>query len=229
MKKIQYTQIHIEILLCHEKAWNKAICRHTDGPWEDHTKWSLSSAQCSSVAQSCLTLCDPMDCSTPGLPVHHQLPEFTQTHVHRVGDAIQPSHPLSSPSPPAFNLSQHQGLFQWVSSSHQVAKVLEFQLQYQSFQWTPRTDLLYNGLIGSPCSPRDSQQSSPTPQFKSINSSVLSFLHSPTLLLLNYRVFSELLALSRPRDLIFGHTALLGWEEQGTNHESPKIVADTQG
>ena len=74
--------------------------------------------QCSSVAQSCLTLCNPMDCSTPGLPVHHQLPEFTQTHVHRVSDAIQPIHPLSSPSPAAFNLSQHQGLFQWVSSSH---------------------------------------------------------------------------------------------------------------
>ena len=70
-----------------------------------------------------------MDCSTPGLPVHHQLPELTQTHVHLVGDTIQPSHPLSSPSPPALNLSQHQGLFQWVSSSHQVAKVLEFQLQ----------------------------------------------------------------------------------------------------
>ena len=76
-----------------------------------------------------------MDCSTPGFPVHHQLPELTQTHVHRVGDAIQPSHPLSAPSPPTFNLSQHQGLFQWVSSSHQVAKVLEFQLQHQSFQW----------------------------------------------------------------------------------------------
>ena len=74
-------------------------------------------------------LCDPMDCSTPGLPVHLQLPELAQTHVHRVGDAIQPSHPLSFPSPPAFILSHHQGLFQWVSSSHQVAKVLEFQLQ----------------------------------------------------------------------------------------------------
>ena len=86
--------------------------------------------------------CDPMKCSTPGLPVHHQLPEFTQTHVHWVGDAIQLSHPLSSPSPPAFNLSQHQGLFKWVSSLHQVAKVLEFQFQHQSFQWTPRTDLL---------------------------------------------------------------------------------------
>ena len=96
----------------------------------------------SSVAQSCPTLCNPMDCSTPGLPVHHQLREFTQTHVHWVGDAIQPSHPLSWPSPPAFNLSQHQGLFKWVSSSHEVAKVLEFQLQHQSFQWTPRTDLL---------------------------------------------------------------------------------------
>ena len=117
----------------------------------------------------------------PGLPVHHQLPESTQTHVHRVSHAILPSHPLSSPSPPALNLSQHQGLFQWVSSLHQVAKILEFQLQDQSFQWTPRTDLLQNGLVGSPCSPRDSQESFQTPQFKSINSSALSFLHSPTL------------------------------------------------
>ena len=82
-----------------------------------------------------------MNGSTPGLPVHHQLLEFTQINVHWVGDAIQPSHPLASPSPPAFNLSQHQGLFQWVSSLHQVAKVLEFQLQHQSFQWTLRTDL----------------------------------------------------------------------------------------
>ena len=81
----------------------------------------------SSVAQLCPTLCDLMDCSAPGLPVHYQLPEFTQTHAHWVSDAIQPSHPLSSPSPPAFNLSQHQGLFKWVSSSHQVVKVLEFQ------------------------------------------------------------------------------------------------------
>ena len=86
--------------------------------------------------------CDPMDCSTPGFPVHHQLPELAHTHVHQVSDAIQPSHPLSSPSPPAFNLSQHQCLFQWVSSSHQVAKVLEFQLQHQSFQWIFRTDFL---------------------------------------------------------------------------------------
>ena len=97
--------------------------------------------QFSSVAQLCPTLCDPMNHSMAGLPVHHQLPEFTQTHVHWVGDAIQSSHPLSSPSPPALNLSQHQGLFKWVSFLHQVAKVLEFQLQNQSYQWTPRTDL----------------------------------------------------------------------------------------
>ena len=84
----------------------------------------------------------PMNHSMPGLPVHHQLPESTQNHVHWVGDAIQPSHPLLPPSPPALTLSQHQGLFKWVSSSHQVAKVLEFQFQHQPFQWTPRTDLL---------------------------------------------------------------------------------------
>ena len=141
----------------------------------------LYSFQFSSVAQLCPTVCDPMNRSTPGLPVYHQLPEFTQTHVHRVGDAIQPSHPLSSPSPPAPNRSQHQGLFQWINSSHQVAKVLEFHLQHQSSQWTPRTDLLQDGLVGSPCSPRDSQKTSPTPPFKSINSLALSFLHSPTL------------------------------------------------
>ena len=137
--------------------------------------WLL--VQFSSVAQSCLTLCDPMNHSTPGLPAHHQLPEFTQTYVHRVRDAIQSSHPLSSPSPLALNPSQHQSLFQWVNSSHEVAKVLEFQQQHQSFQWTPRADLLQNGLVWSPCSP--------TPQFKSISSLALfgtfSFLHSPTL------------------------------------------------
>ena len=103
---------------------------------------SFTSVQISSVAQSCPTLYDAMNHSMPGLLVHHQLPEFTQTHVHRVGDAIQPSHPLSSPSPPAPNPSQHQGLFQWVNSSHEVAKALEFQLQHQSFQWKPKTDLL---------------------------------------------------------------------------------------
>ena len=137
--------------------------------------------QFSSVTQSCPTLCDPMNPSTPGLPVHHHLPEFTQTHDHRVRDAIQPSHPLLSPSPPAPNPSQHQSLFQWVNFSHEVAKVLEFQLQHHSFQRNPRAYLLQNGLVGSPCSPRDSQKSSPTPWFKSINSSALSFPHSPTL------------------------------------------------
>ena len=130
---------------------------------------SVNSVQFSSVAQSCPTLCDPMNRSLPGLPVHHQLPEFTQTHVHRVGDAIQPSHPLSSPSPPAPNPSQHQSLFQWVNSSHEVVKVLEFQPQHHSFQRNPRADLLQNGLVGSPCSPRDSQESSPTPQFKIVD------------------------------------------------------------
>ena len=93
-------------------------------------------------SHSCPTLCDPMNPSTPGLPVQHQLLEFTRIHVHRVGDAVQPSHPLSSPSLPAPNPSQHQGLFQWANSSHEVAKVLEFHLKHQSFQWTPRTDLL---------------------------------------------------------------------------------------
>ena len=110
------------------------------------------SGSVSSVAQLCQTLCDPMNHSMPGVPIHHldrdawspypDVLESTQTHVHWVGDAIQPSHPLLSPSPSALNLSQHQGLFKWVSSSHQVAKVLEFQLQHQSFHWTPRTDLL---------------------------------------------------------------------------------------
>ena len=103
-----------------------------------------SSVWFSSVAQSCPTPCNPMDCNTPGFPVHHQLPELVQTHVHWVGDAIQPSHPLSSPSP-AFNLSQHQGLFQWVSSLYQVAKVLELALQplpMNILDWFPL------GLIG---------------------------------------------------------------------------------
>ena len=99
--------------------------------------------QFSSVSQLCPILCDPMDCSMPGFSVHHQLPELTQTHVHWVSDAIQPSHPLLSTSPPAFNLSQRQDLFQWVSSLHQEAKVLELQLQLQSFQWILRTAFLW--------------------------------------------------------------------------------------
>ena len=100
-----------------------------------------SSNQLSSVTQSCPTLCDPMNRSTPGFPVHHQFLEFTQIHVHWVSDAIPPSHPLLSPSTHAFNLSQHQSLFKWDSSLHQVAKVLEFQLQHQSFQWTSTKQL----------------------------------------------------------------------------------------
>ena len=137
--------------------------------------------QFSSIVQSCLTLYILMDCSTPGLPVHHQLLELTQTHAHLVSDAIQPSHPLSSPSPPAFNLPQHHDLFECVSSSHQVAKVLEFQPQHQSFQLIFRTGFLQDGLVGLPCSPRDSQESSLTPQFKRFNSLAVSFLYSPTI------------------------------------------------
>ena len=124
------------------------ICSHSNlwrrSGYGKHCRQSFLGAalvlQFSSVTQSCPTLCDPMDCSMPGLPV--QLPELIQTHIRQVGDAIQPPHPLSSPSPPALNLSQHQGLFKWVSSSHQVANVFEFQLQHQSFQWILRTDFL---------------------------------------------------------------------------------------
>ena len=124
-----YTYIH---------TWRK-ITRFWKINSSSYLCWNVFMYSFSSVTQPCPTLCNPMDCSMPGLPVHHQLPEFTQTHVHWISDAIQPSHPLSSPSPPAFNLSQHQGLFQRVSSSHQVAKVLKFQLQHQSSE--------YSGLI----------------------------------------------------------------------------------
>ena len=116
-----------------------------------------------------------------GFPVHHQLLRLAQIPVNWIGDAFQPSHPLSSPSPPALNLAQHQGLFQWVNSSHHLAKVLELQLQHQSFQWIFRNNFLEDWLVSSPCSPRDSQESSPTPQFKSIHSSALSFLYGPSL------------------------------------------------
>ena len=134
---------------------------------------------CSIMSSSFATPC--MDCSMPGFPVLHQLPELAQTHVHQVGDTIQPFHSLLSPFPPVFNLSQHQGLLQWVSSSHQVAKVLDF-----SFNISPSNEYsglisFRMGLVGSPCSPKDSQESSPTPQLKSINSSVLCFLYNPNL------------------------------------------------
>ena len=120
-----------------------SVCfSHPELPWGslEGVECSLMAVQFSSVTQSHLTLCDLMDCSTSGLPVHHQFPEFTQTHVHWVSDAIQPSHSLLSPSPPTFNLSQHQGLFKWVSSSHQVAKVLSF-----SFNISPSNE--HPGLI----------------------------------------------------------------------------------
>ena len=152
-------------------------CANSGKRWMDQAKFQFSL-----VAQSCLNIYDLMDCTAPGLPVHHQLPELTQTHVYWTDDAIQPSHPLSSPLPPVFNLSHHHSLFEWVSSLHQVAKVLEFQLQHQNFQWIFRISFLWDGLVGSPCCPRDSQESSPTPQFKSINSSALSFFSSLTLI-----------------------------------------------
>ena len=145
IKVEQNKQIHIYITQFH-------IYRHLYYTWSGTVLTqsrqcniryvNCQSYQFSSVAQLCPTLCDPMNHSMPGFPVHHQLPEFTQTHVHWVGDAIQPSHPLLSPSTPALNLSQHQGLFKGISSSHQMAKVLEFHLQYQSLQWIFRTDFL---------------------------------------------------------------------------------------
>ena len=134
----------------------------------------------SSGAQSCPTLCNPMNRTTPGLPVHHQLPESTQTHFHWV---VMPSNHLILWHPLLLLPSIFPSIrvFSNESSSHEVAKVLEFQPQQQSFQWTPRTYLLYDGLVESPCSPRVSQEFSPTLQVKIINSSVLSFLYSPTL------------------------------------------------
>ena len=130
---------------------------------KEYREMSRVFSRFSSVAQSCPTLCNPMDCSMPGFPVYQQLLELAQTHVHQVGNAIQPSHPLSSPSPPTLNLSLNQGLFKWVNFLHQVAEVLEFQLQHQSFQWIFRTDFLEDWLVWSPRCPRDSQKSSSTP------------------------------------------------------------------
>ena len=148
----------------------------------------LACKSTSSVQFSCSLMSDSLLSHEPQYtrpPYPSPTLESTQTHVHWAGDAIQPSHPLSSPSPPALNLSQHRGFLKWVSSLHQVAKVLWFQFQHQSCQRTSRTDLLQDRLVGSPCSPRDSQESSPTPQFKSISSLALSFLYSPTLTPIN--------------------------------------------
>ena len=142
------------------------------------SQWNL----CCLITKSCLILCDPMGCSTPGFPVLHYLPEFAQTHVYWVSDAIQPSQPLSSPSLPALNLSQSL-LFQWVGSLHQVAKIPELQLQSQSFQWIFSIwfPLGLTGLISLKSKGLNSQGSSPAPQFKRINYLALSLLYGPTL------------------------------------------------
>ena len=135
---------------------------------------------CCSVTQLCPTLCDPMDWSTPGFPVHHHLPDFAQTHVHWVSDAIQPSHPLSPPSPSALNLSQHQGLYQWVDVLHQVTKYWSF-----SFFFSPSSE--HSGLISLRIdwfdlpSVQGTLKSSTAPKFESINSSALSLLYHPAL------------------------------------------------
>ena len=123
MNRVLYMEKKIHLIVAEMSMKTSKGRQYLKWVWKDK-----KFLQFSSVAQSCPTLCDPVNCSMSGLPVHHQLPESTQTHVHQVGDAIQPSHPLSSPSPPDPNPSQHQSLFQWVNSSHEVAKVLEFQL-----------------------------------------------------------------------------------------------------
>ena len=147
-------------------------------PWLEYTP-----CRCCSAAQSCLTLCNPMDCSMPGLPVCHYRLEFAQAHVHWVDDAMQTPHPLLPPSPPALNLSQHQALLHWVSSSPQVSKGLELQLQQQPFQWIFRTYFLSIFRIDwfDLFAVRGTQESSPTPQFESIHSSAPSLLYGPAL------------------------------------------------
>ena len=145
-----YDYCEIQTILSHRNSANKRLWPNSQTnptilirtQWkglQGMTKSSLS-FWCS-VTQLCLTLWDLMDCSTPGFPVLHYLPEFAQNHIHWANNAIQPSHPLSPPSSPAFNLFQHQGLFQWAGSSHHVAKVLEFQLQHQSFHWIFSVDI----------------------------------------------------------------------------------------
>ena len=164
--------------------------------------WPSNSTPRFSLAQllSHVRLWDSMDCSMTGFPVHHHLLEFAQTHVHQVGDAIQPSHPLSSPSLPALNLSQHQGLFQWVSSSHHMAKVLEFQLQHQSFQdWFP---LGLTGLISlqsKGLSRVFSNTTVPKNQFFSTQLSLVQFSHP-------YMTTGKTIALNRQTLMAHTHT-----------------------
>ena len=141
VKLLVFTSVYLQPLAeFKKKRYNQT--RLTFNLNSDNHFHVIKEHHCCSVAKSCLTLCNPMNCSMPGFLVLHYLPEFAQTHVHWVSDTIQPSHPLLPLSPLAFSLSQHQGLFILVSFSHQMAKVLEFRLQHQSFQWTPRTNLL---------------------------------------------------------------------------------------
>ena len=140
---------------------------------------------CFSVTKSCLTLCDAMDCSMPGFPVPHYLPRLAQTHVHWVNNAIQSSHPLLPPSPPALNLSQHQGLFQWLSSLHQVAKLQSIRASASVLPWIFKIDFLSDWLVWSPCCPGNSQETSLAPQFESINSLLFNLLYGPTLIFIH--------------------------------------------
>ena len=173
--------------------FNRSYCIIGNGQWVYFLCYSITfcsfilyitSVQFSSQSYPTVIF-HPMGCSTPGFSVRYQLSDNAQTHVLWFGDAIQPSHPLPSPSLLAFNPSQHHGLFQWVSCSHQVAKVLELQLQHLFFQWIFRIDFIQDRLVWSPCSPRDSQKSCPTLQFKSISSSALSFIYGSTLTSIN--------------------------------------------
>ena len=142
-------------------------------------------------ALSHVWLCDPLDDSMPGFPVLHHFLELAERQVHWISDAIQSPCLLSPPSPPAFNLCQHQGLFQWVGSLHQVAKLLGLQLQHQSFQWIFRVDFLWDWLVCSPCNPKDSQESSPIPLFKSINYLTLSLLYGSTLTFVHSHIHTD--------------------------------------
>ena len=142
---------------------------------------SWISCCCYSVTQSCPTLCNCMDGSMQGFPVPHHLPEFAQVHVYCIGDAIQPSHPLTPSSLSALDLSQDQGLYQWVICSHHMNKILELQLQHQYFQWIFRVDHPQDWVVWSPCYPRDFQESSPAPQFEGISSLAFCLLYGPAL------------------------------------------------
>ena len=177
LKAASFKSLRVNSVSCHDHdrdgSWYTFVLIYIQQVLE---RVIYASVQFSSVTQSCLTVCDPMNRSTPGLPVHHQLLEFTQTHVHWVSDAIQPSHLLSSPSPPALNLSQHQDLFQWKGGWSIGVSASTSVLPANTQDWSP---LGWTSWI-SLC-PRDSKGSSPAPQFKSIDSLILSLLYGPTL------------------------------------------------